>query len=147
MLVMILLGLQSASPSTMTPDEFRQRLVLRHMCITNEVMADTGYRELGMLYVDRGSNLPNIALTRSIATDPPHFEHGVATSVVAETNSDGSLVTARLAGERLGQPAEMTIAIEQKIGDGTGIALTLTQEGLPTRQFRCWPDRPRELTP
>ena len=147
MLTLIFLALQSTNVGGMTPEEFRQRLVLRHMCITTDVMADTGYRELGRLYVDQGANLPNIGLTRSTATDAAHFEQGLVTAVTVETSPDRSLVTAQLAGERHGRPAEMAVAIERRVGDGTGIALTLTQEGLPTRRFRCWPDIPRDRTP
>ncbi len=147
MLTLALLALQSAGSGTMTPEDFRQRLVLRHMCITNDVMADTGYRELGLLFADRGGNLPTIGLTRSKTTDPAHFQQDLVTAVTVETSADRSLVTAQVAGERQGRPAAMTIAIERKLGDGTGIDLTLTQDGLPTRHYRCWPDIPRDTTP
>lgn len=141
MIGVVLLAAQSANVSAVLPEEFRRKVALHHMCLTDDVMEDTGYRELGLLYLERGDNLPNVALTRK--GRPALFEKGVVTEASGEKYEGGSNVVATLAGEREGKPANLTITLQRKEGDGMAVKLMLSQDGR-VRNYRCVPDIRKE---
>jgi hypothetical protein len=138
MLLALLLA-QAASSETMTPEMFRQGLELQHLCITDTVLSDTGFRELGRLNVERGQNLPDIALIRSRPQDPPHFENGIVASVSIEVIGPLRRWTATINGERSGRPALAVLVIEREGNRSGGITLNVFQDGLPSRRYNCMP--------
>lgn len=138
---MALLVIQAAQSSVVAPEEFRRKVALHHMCLTDKVMEDTGYRELGLLYLDREGNLANVALTRK--DRPALFEKGLVTAVRSEKDAAETRVIASLNGEREGRPATLTMTLSRKTGDGLGVALTLSQGGRD-RQYKCFPDIRRD---
>lgn len=134
----LLLAAQAAGMSAVAPEEFRGKVSLHHMCLTDEVMPDTGYKELGLLRVERGENLPNVALT-SNGGRPALFEKGLVTEASGGKDGESSRVIALLKGERDGKPADLTITLERKDKYGMAVNLTLTQNGR-IREYRCFPD-------
>ncbi|WP_432770637.1 MAG: hypothetical protein HEQ22_07860 [Sphingopyxis sp.] len=138
---MTFLAAQAVQTSVVAPEEFRRKVGLHHMCITDEVMQDTGYRELGLLYVDRGENLPDVALVRK--NRPALFEKGLVTAARSEQDDEGSRLIASLKGEREGRPADLTMTLNRKKGDGLGVTLLLSQAGRG-REYSCFPDIRKE---
>jgi hypothetical protein len=137
MIAVFLISAQAATPSAVAPEEFRRKVEFQHMCISDAIMPDTGFRELGLLNVKRGENLPDFALVRSQKDKPALFEKGIVTAADGIKNDAGSRVTAILTGEREGRPAKLTVILTRKTGDGMGLDLLLTQDER-VREYRCF---------
>ena len=138
MIWLALLAAEVTTPSIVVPEEFRRKAAFQHMCITDKIMEDTGYKELGLLNIERGGNLPNFALVRAQKDRPALFEKGLVTEAFGKKNAEDSWVTAKLIGERDGRPANLDVTLKNKTGDGMAVTLVLTQDGR-TREFRCFP--------
>ena len=138
-----LIAAQLVSSTAVTPEEFRREVALHHVCFTDKVMEDTGYREMGFLYLDRGENLPNVALVRAQKDLPPLFEKGVVTAARRESEADKNSLIAFVEGERGGQPANLEIRLSRKKGDGLSVKLSLSQDGRD-REYFCGVDPKRE---
>ena len=134
---MIWLAIPAVHTSVVAPDEFRRKVALRHMCVTEQA-TESGYKEVGLLRLERGDNLANVAVTKP-ANQPPMFEKGIVTAARSETGADTTRLIAYLNGERAGRPAKLTITLTMKKNDGMAVALDLSEEG-KNLQFRCFPE-------
>lgn len=127
-------ALDGATKTSVSPDEYRRKIAYYHVCVT-EVLQETGFRELGVLDLDTGENLPVIALA---SNGPSHqFENGIVASVDVEKDDAGFVLYAHIIGERNGSPAKLMIRDEQK--RYRVVTATLEQSDLK-REYECSPN-------
>ena len=137
---MIWLALLLAHPpetSEVAPAEFRRKVALHHMCVTEQA-TDSGYKEVGLIYLERGENAANVAVTK-VGNQPPMFEKGIVTAVRSEKEPNVTRMFVSVAGEQGGRPAQLEITLTLKESDGMGVSLNLSQ-GSKGLRFRCFPD-------
>ena len=133
----VFLALQSPVASEVAPEEFRRKVGLHHMCLTDHATA-SGYKEVGLLYLARGENVADVALSKP-ANQPPMFEKGLVTQVKSEKEDGLTRIVATLNGQRSARAAQMVITLSLRHGDGMGVSVNLLQGG-EHLQLRCFPD-------
>ena len=134
---MIWLTMLAVQTVAVEPEEFRRKVALRHMCVTEQA-TESGYKEVGLLRLERGENLANVAVTKP-ASQAPMFEKGIVTAARSEKEADVTRIIASLEGEHAGHPAKLTITLTMKTNDGMAVALDLSEAGKNLR-FRCFPE-------
>lgn len=133
------LALQGVETFEVAPEEFRRKVEFRHFCVTDQV-TQSGYKEVGMLEIERGENLPNFALTKS-ADRPPMFEKGIVAAVRGEKTHDETRLIASLNGERGGSAAVLVLTVAIHKRGYTNVSLQLTGGGERLTLF-CVPTAP-----
>ncbi|OYW22713.1 MULTISPECIES: hypothetical protein [unclassified Sphingomonas] len=142
---MIWLALLVAPPlqtSEVAPEEFRRKVTLNHMCIT-ELPTESGYKEVGLISLVRGENAANVAVTK-VKNQPSMFEKGFVTAAKVEKEPNVTRLIASLDGEQQGRPAKLEITLTFKDGDGMGVALNIFESAKETRFF-CFPQVPGQI--
>jgi hypothetical protein len=136
-IALALIAAQATEITELAPDVFRRQVALHHMCITDQP-TESGYKEIGLLYLDAGENLPNVTVTAKDRA--AFFEKGIVTAVKIEKSVEAKRWIASMKGERQGRPAQLQMTLTRKTASpGMGVDLNLSENGKDTR-FRCMPD-------